>query len=103
MLLVLYLAVGQCLFPVEQLGGPYRALRAFRPLLFLETPQVPTSPLLQVNHITNDKISHTRALHLACSPDTWEHFKPYPCLHAVLVHGFLRIVVWSRKTPTACM
>lgn len=43
----LELAVGQNLFPVEQLGAPYRALRAFRPLIFLETSQLATSPLLQ--------------------------------------------------------
>ncbi|KAK4278959.1 hypothetical protein QN277_016728 [Acacia crassicarpa] len=43
----LELAVGQNLFPVEQLGAPYRALRAFRPLIFLETSQLPSSPLLQ--------------------------------------------------------
>ena len=38
----LELAVGQNLFPVEQLGRQYRALRAFRPVIFLER-----SPLLQ--------------------------------------------------------
>lgn len=43
----LELAVGQNLFPVEQLGPPYRALRAFRPLIFLETSQLEASPLLQ--------------------------------------------------------
>uniref|UniRef100_A0A0D9ZYG7 Conserved oligomeric Golgi complex subunit 5 n=1 Tax=Oryza glumipatula TaxID=40148 RepID=A0A0D9ZYG7_9ORYZ len=43
----LELAVGQNLFPVEQLGAPYRALRAFRPVLFLETSQLEKSPLLQ--------------------------------------------------------
>ncbi|XP_057954818.1 conserved oligomeric Golgi complex subunit 5 [Malania oleifera] len=43
----LELAVGQNLFPVEQLGGPYRALRAFRPVIFLETSQLGASPLLQ--------------------------------------------------------
>ncbi|XP_022722327.1 conserved oligomeric Golgi complex subunit 5 isoform X1 [Durio zibethinus] len=43
----LELAVGQNLFPVEQLGAPYRALRAFRPLIFLETSQLGASPLLQ--------------------------------------------------------
>ncbi|KAH7578431.1 hypothetical protein ACOSP7_000298 [Xanthoceras sorbifolium] len=43
----LELAVGQNLFPVEQLGAPYRALRAFRPLIFLETSQLGESPLLQ--------------------------------------------------------
>ncbi|KAK1696823.1 hypothetical protein QYE76_013520 [Lolium multiflorum] len=43
----LELAVGQNLFPVEQLGPPYRALRAFRPVLFLETSQLENSPLLQ--------------------------------------------------------
>ncbi|VFQ61883.1 unnamed protein product [Cuscuta campestris] len=43
----LELAVGQNLFPVEQLGGPYRSLRAFRPVIFLETSQLETSPLLQ--------------------------------------------------------
>nr|CAD1828340.1 unnamed protein product [Ananas comosus var. bracteatus] len=43
----LELAVGQNLFPVEQLGPPYRALRAFRPLIFLETSQIGGSPLLQ--------------------------------------------------------
>ncbi|KAE8694884.1 GDSL esterase/lipase [Hibiscus syriacus] len=41
----LELAVGQNLFPVEQLGVPYRALRAFRPLIFLETSQLGASPL----------------------------------------------------------
>mmetsp|Transcript_44390 Transcript_44390/g.74008 ORF Transcript_44390/g.74008 Transcript_44390/m.74008 type:complete len:808 (+) Transcript_44390:117-2540(+) len=43
----LELAVGQNLFPVEQLGASYRALRAFRPLLFLDTAQVLGSPLLK--------------------------------------------------------
>ncbi|KAI3732131.1 hypothetical protein L1987_63329 [Smallanthus sonchifolius] len=43
----LELAVGQNLFPVEQLGAPYRALRAFRPVIFLETSQLSGSPLLQ--------------------------------------------------------
>ncbi|KAF9590055.1 hypothetical protein IFM89_030367 [Coptis chinensis] len=43
----LELAVGQNLFPVEQLGAPYRALRAFRPVIFLETSQFGASPLLQ--------------------------------------------------------
>lgn len=43
----LELAVGQNLFPVEQLGAPYRALRAFRPVIFLETSQLGSSPLLQ--------------------------------------------------------
>lgn len=43
----LELAVGQNLFPVEQLGAPYRALRAFRPVIFLETSQLGASPLLQ--------------------------------------------------------
>ena len=36
----LELAVGQFLFPVEQLGEPYRTLRAFRRLLFLETSEL---------------------------------------------------------------
>ncbi|KAI4381190.1 hypothetical protein MLD38_007289 [Melastoma candidum] len=43
----LELAVGQNLFKVEQLGAPYRALRAFRPLVFLETSQLGSSSLLQ--------------------------------------------------------
>ncbi|KAM5580062.1 conserved oligomeric Golgi complex subunit 5 [Rosa sericea] len=43
----LELAVGQNLYPVEQLGAPYRALRAFRPLIFLDTSQLGASPLLQ--------------------------------------------------------
>ncbi|XP_011098092.1 conserved oligomeric Golgi complex subunit 5 [Sesamum indicum] len=43
----LELAVAQNLFPVEQLGPPYRALRAFRPVIFLETSQLGSSPLLQ--------------------------------------------------------
>ncbi|KAJ6820005.1 conserved oligomeric Golgi complex subunit 5 [Iris pallida] len=37
----------QNLFPVEQLGAPYRALRAFRPVIFLETSQLAGSPVLQ--------------------------------------------------------
>eukprot|EP00897_Mesotaenium_endlicherianum_P004801 jgi/Mesen1/4349/ME000022S03639 len=40
-------AVGQNLFAVEYLGAPYRALRAFRSLLFLETSQLANSTLLQ--------------------------------------------------------
>ncbi|CAI9089020.1 OLC1v1023505C1 [Oldenlandia corymbosa var. corymbosa] len=43
----LELTVGQNLFPVEQLGAPYRALRAFKPILFLETSELETSALLQ--------------------------------------------------------
>ncbi|KAG5246137.1 conserved oligomeric Golgi complex [Salix suchowensis] len=43
----LELTVGQYLFPVQQLGPPYRALRAFRPLIFLEISQLGESPLLQ--------------------------------------------------------
>ncbi|GBG91815.1 hypothetical protein CBR_g53704, partial [Chara braunii] len=43
----LELVVSQNLFPVEQLGAPYRALRAFRPLIFLETSQILGSPFLQ--------------------------------------------------------
>ena len=39
-------AVGQSLAPVEALGGPHRVLRAFRPLLFLDTPALAGSPLL---------------------------------------------------------
>ncbi|KAL9229884.1 hypothetical protein vseg_005301 [Gypsophila vaccaria] len=42
----LELSVGQNLFPVEQLGAPYRALRAFRPVIFLDTAQLEASPLL---------------------------------------------------------
>ncbi|EPS72208.1 hypothetical protein M569_02540, partial [Genlisea aurea] len=43
----LELVVAQNLFPVEQLGAPYRALRAFRPIIFLETSQLGSSPLLK--------------------------------------------------------
>lgn len=43
----LELVVGQSLFPVEQLGSSYRAFRAFKPLVFLETTDFATSPLLQ--------------------------------------------------------
>jgi hypothetical protein len=40
-------AVGQQLLPLEQLGGPARALRAFRRLLFLEAADLEGSPLLK--------------------------------------------------------
>ncbi|CAI5475819.1 unnamed protein product [Closterium sp. Yama58-4] len=40
-------AVGQHLFPTHALGASYRALRAFRPLLFLDLDKIPTSSLLQ--------------------------------------------------------
>ncbi|KAG0626188.1 hypothetical protein M758_2G109200 [Ceratodon purpureus] len=43
----LELVVGQSLFPVEQLGASYRAFRAFKPLVFLETSEFASSPLLQ--------------------------------------------------------
>lgn len=43
----LELVVGQSLYPVEQLGAPYHALRAFRPLIFLDTSQLSGSPLLK--------------------------------------------------------
>uniref|UniRef100_A0A7I4ARB6 Conserved oligomeric Golgi complex subunit 5 helical domain-containing protein n=1 Tax=Physcomitrium patens TaxID=3218 RepID=A0A7I4ARB6_PHYPA len=42
----LELVVGQSLFPVEQLGAPYRAFRAFKPLVFLETSDFASSPSL---------------------------------------------------------
>ncbi|CAI6007212.1 unnamed protein product [Closterium sp. NIES-65] len=40
-------AVGQHLFPTHALGASYRALRAFRPLLFVDLEKIPTSSLLQ--------------------------------------------------------
>uniref|UniRef100_A0A0D6QR93 Conserved oligomeric Golgi complex subunit 5 n=1 Tax=Araucaria cunninghamii TaxID=56994 RepID=A0A0D6QR93_ARACU len=43
----LELVVGQNLFQVEQLGAPYRALRALKPLFFQETSRIASSPLLQ--------------------------------------------------------
>ncbi|CAH1418946.1 unnamed protein product [Lactuca virosa] len=43
----LELSVGQNLYPVEQLGAPYRALRALRPVIFLETSQLGSSPVIQ--------------------------------------------------------
>ncbi len=39
--------VGQNLWPLEQCGPPFRAVRALRPLLFLEISALPTSPLLR--------------------------------------------------------
>ena len=42
----LELAVG-AVTPIESLGAPFRALRALRPLLFLDTPAVASSPLLE--------------------------------------------------------
>lgn len=39
--------MGQQLLPLEQLGGPARALRAFRRLLFLEPSELEGSPLLK--------------------------------------------------------
>eukprot|EP00803_Ostreobium_quekettii_P000257 evm.model.scf_3361.1 EVM.evm.TU.scf_3361.1 scf_3361:10289-10660(+) len=43
----LQVAVGQHLYPVERLGPPYKALRAFRALLFLDTEAVPGSPVVK--------------------------------------------------------
>ncbi|CAI5522758.1 unnamed protein product, partial [Closterium sp. Naga37s-1] len=42
-------AVGQHLFPTHALGASYRALRAFRPLLFVDLEKIPTSSLMQVS------------------------------------------------------
>lgn len=38
--------VAQNLWPLEQCGAPFRALRALRPLLFLEAGALAASPLL---------------------------------------------------------
>lgn len=38
--------VAQNLWPLEQCGPPFRALRALRPLLFLDTASLANSPLL---------------------------------------------------------
>lgn len=43
----LELVVGQNLFQVEQLGAPYRALRALKTLFFQETSKIESCPLLQ--------------------------------------------------------
>lgn len=40
-------AVGQSLVPLEHIGTPFRMLRAFRPLLFLDTAAILDSPLVQ--------------------------------------------------------
>eukprot|EP00899_Mesostigma_viride_P002929 jgi/Mesvir1/12637/Mv02193-RA.1 len=42
----LELVIGQNVYPMEGIGAPYASLRAFRRLLFLETAQIPTSPIL---------------------------------------------------------
>ncbi|GLC41103.1 hypothetical protein PLESTM_001156100 [Pleodorina starrii] len=39
-------AVGQQLHPLEQLGAPYRAVKAFRSLLFTAAPDIGSNPLL---------------------------------------------------------
>lgn len=39
--------VGQSVYPLDRLGLPFNILRAFRRLLFLETSEVPASPLLR--------------------------------------------------------
>lgn len=39
--------MGQHLLPLEQLGGPARALRAFRRLLFVESADLEGSPVLK--------------------------------------------------------
>lgn len=39
--------VGQALFPLHGLGLPFRMLRALRHLIFMDTPDVLASPLLQ--------------------------------------------------------
>mmetsp|Transcript_14383 Transcript_14383/g.31097 ORF Transcript_14383/g.31097 Transcript_14383/m.31097 type:complete len:825 (+) Transcript_14383:68-2542(+) len=43
----LQLCVGLNLFPLEQLGLPYRVMKAFRALLFQDTPGILSSPLLK--------------------------------------------------------
>ena len=42
----LQLAVGQSLFPLEQLAHPYRIVKAFRALLFADVPGIVSSPLI---------------------------------------------------------
>ena len=42
----LQLAVGQSLFPLEQLVQPYRVVKAFRALLFSDVAGITTSPLI---------------------------------------------------------
>ena len=39
-------AVGQHIWPLETLGAPHSMLRALRPLLFLETSGLASSPVL---------------------------------------------------------
>lgn len=39
-------AVADNLLPVDALGAPHRVLRAFRPLIFLATPELSTSLLV---------------------------------------------------------
>ena len=43
----LELTVGEIVFPIEQLGAPFRALRAFKHLIFLETSVLGSSPILR--------------------------------------------------------
>ncbi len=70
-------AVGQYLCPLTQLGPPARVLRAFRPLLFLESAALDGNPLL--SELPSSVVLHhlyARAPDSLESPHTRAGFSP---------------------------
>lgn len=75
-------AVADNLLPVDAIGAPHRVLRAFRPLIFLSTPEVATS--LLVSAVPPSMVLHhmySRAPEALQSPHARSGFTPAQVHH----------------------
>lgn len=78
--------VGQSVYPLDHLGLPFNILRAFRRLLFLETRDVPASPLLR--ELPSSVVLHhlySRAPATLQSPHVRHNFTPAQV--SIMVHA----------------
>ena len=101
--------VGQSVYPLDRLGLPFNILRAFRRLLFLETSEVPTSPLLR--ELPPSVVLHhlySRAPAALQSPHVRDNFTPaqvcavLSMLAVMQKHLLLSIFVRRRSVLSTC-
>lgn len=99
----LEVAVSQHLYPAEHLGTPFRMLRAFRPLLFVDTAHLATSPLL--GELPASIVLHqlySRAPASLQSPAERSGLAPAQYSAWLDQHGMGEVVAGVRKSLEAC-
>ena len=96
-------AVADNLLPVDAIGAPHRVLRAFRPLIFLGTPELASS--LLVSAVPQSMVLHhmySRAPEALQSPHTRSGFTPAQVQSPITCSACERVNDWSYSMDEGC-